>query len=346
VKSENPLVFIVAGLTVPITKKNLIKPYKQIAGSYWNKDSFNKQEATLTYPNGSVVYFMSHGEHNAEDKFTGIEADYALFDELNLSPEADGVLRQVGMRLLSGSIIITQNPTRRKQWITELLENPKTKYIHSTYKDNLENLPDELIEEIEYRGSKNARFRAVYLEGRYMANAELAAFPKFNIVNTWPSNEKWSSWGSDYGFTDPTTLSNVKFYNGELWIRGYGYGSGLSTQQIADMYQAVPQRQVIIADSSAPRLIEELDGMSKCTVLGIKKYPGHKEEAVHSMNDYVINVYYDDPNLVREFEDLEWLTKNGESIDKLQDGNDHYTDSVIYACRDKLKRNVGKYSFI
>lgn len=344
-KSKKPLVFIVAGLTVPITKKNLIKTYKDIAGpEFWDDNTYNKSDKILTYPNGSIVYFMSHGEHNAEDKYTGIEADYALLDELNLSPEAAGVLKQLGMRLLSGTIIVTQNPTRRKEWINDLQSNPRCYSIHSTYKDNIDNLPIDLVEEIEYQGSKDKRYKSVYLEGKYMANAEASVFPDINIVNVWPSKYKWESYGQDYGFKkDPSTLSLTRFYNNEIWIRGLGYEEGLTTKQLYEMNK-VAGRSLIIGDSSEPRLITELNNLGN-NVVGIKKFPGHKLVAARAMNNYKINVYYDDPNIVREFEDYEFKKVNGKYQDVLSDGNDHYIDSVFYAVRDKLSINGGKYNY-
>ena len=343
IKSTTALVFIVAGLTIPITKKNLVKPYKDMVGTHvWNQDTYNKQEATLTYPNGSVVYFLSHGQSNAEDVFTGIEADYALFDELNLSPEAKGVLQQTGMRLKSGSIIITQNPSRRKIWITELQANPKCVTIHSTYKDNLQNLSKELVEDLEYRGSVDARFKAVYLEGKYMANAELAVFPEFNIVNTFPTDYKWSSFGQDYGWTHPTTLSQVVFYDNQLWIRGHLYGSQLSDETIIDANK-VAGRSIIYADSASPDRINRYSKTSNGLV--VKKYKGQKEEITIAMKQYPINIYYDSPELIREFEDGQWAQVNGEITDKLKDADDHYRDSVIYACSLKLQGSKGTYSY-
>jgi phage terminase large subunit len=287
---------------------------------------------------------MSHGEPHAEDKFTGIEADYALLDELNLSPEADGVLRQLGMRLKSGVIIITQNPTRRREWIDALVKNPKCKTIHSTYKDNLDNLPKALIEEIEYRGSVDARFKAIYLDGKYMANAEAAVFTNWDIVNSFPTNAKWFMYGADFGFkNDATTLIEVALYKGEIWIKGLVYGNGMKTHDIYKDFKQVG-RSLIIADSSEPRLISELH-IKGLNITGIKKYKDHKLEAVRQLQQYKINVFYDSPELIREMEDYEWKKINGEYTDVLQDGNDHYLDALFYATRDKLRINAGKYSY-
>ena len=342
-RSKVPLVFIVAGLTVPLTKKNLIAPFKIMAGiKVWNSDTYNKQDGTLTYPNGSVIYFMSHGEHNAEDKYTGIEADYALFDELNLSPEADGVLTQTGMRLKSGSIIVTQNPTRRRQWLTDLEKNPKCTTILSTYKDNLENLTQELIEELEYRGSVDARFKAVYLEGRYMANAELAVFPNFNVVNTWPTNVKWTAFGQDYGWTHPTTLVEVSMYDEQLWIRCHLYGSQLKDEVVIEANKKAG-RNIIYADSASPDRINRY--AKTANVVGIKKYTNQKEEISIAMKQYPINLYYDSPELVQEFEDGQWKKIGSEITDKLKDADDHIRDAVIYAVTDKLRTSSGNYSY-
>ena len=336
------LIFVIAGLTVSITKKNLIEPFKEMFGEGWT-DVFNKSEGTLRYSNGSIVYFMSTGEAKSEEKFTGIKANYVLLDEINLSPEGEGVVRQLGMRLESGSIILTMNPSRKLPWLTELEDNPKTFYIHSTYKDNIENLPPDLIEDIEYRGSKDIRFKAVYLDGVYMANAEQAIFTNWQSSNLWPETYKWRTYGSDWGFkADPNTLVEVRFANEELYVKCHVYEQGLTTDEIYDSFKPIVGTELIYADNSEPRLISELFSRG-LQIVGDGK--AKIMDGIRSLQNYKINIWYEDRALIREFEDYQFKKVAGIITETPEDKNNHAIDGIRYAIKDKLIKNVGRYSF-
>lgn len=341
-KQTPGLVIVIAGLTVPITKKNLIEPYHAFYGSEWS-DHYNKQEAALRYPNGSIVYFMSTGESKAEEKFTGIKSNYALLDEINLSPEGEGVVRQLGMRLENGTIILTMNPSRKLQWLVDLEDNPKTLYIHSTYKDNLDNLPQDLIEDIEYQGSKDKRFKSVYLEGKYMANAEQAIFTKWDVVNTWPEEYKWRTFGADWGFrSDPNTLVEVRFANDELYVKCHVYEQGLITDDIFTKFMPVADGELIYADNSEPRLISELFSKG-LQIVGDGK--ARIMDGIRSLQNIKINLWYEHMDLVREFEDYQFKKVSGVVTDTPEDKNNHAIDAIRYAIKDKLITNLGKYSY-
>jgi len=336
------ITIVIAGLTLSITKKNLIKPFSEMFNGNW-RENFNKSENILNYKNGSVIYFMSHGEHNAEDKFTGVKANYALLDEINLSPEGEGVVRQLGMRLEHGVIILTMNPSRRLPWLSDLEENPRSFHIHSTYKDNISNLPKDLVEEIEFRGSRDERFKAIYLEGKYMANADQAIFTNWDVTNIFPRNYKWRTFGADWGFkNDPTTLVEVRYYNEELYIKCHIYEQGMTTNEIFESFSRVVDKELIYADNSEPRLINELfrKGLQ---VVGDKK--SKILDGIRALQNIKINLLVGDIHLIREFEDYQWKKLGGVITDTPEDKNNHCVDAIRYATRDKLVTNQGRYSY-
>ena len=338
-KAQANLTILMVGLTIPVVKKNLIETFREILGPEYDPENYNVTDRLYRYPNGSKIYFDS-GEN--EEKFVGVATDYALLDEANLYPEGEGIVSQIGMRNRIG-IIITFNPSRPLPWLEELEENPKTMSMHSTYKDN-EFLTQSQIDDLEYRGSKNKRFKAVYLDGVYQANSDQAIFNDWTISNEWPSVFEWSAYGADFGMKDPNTLVEVRFANKELYVRGRLYRPGMTTNALHTHFKDITGSRLIVADSSEPRLILEL-GTKGLNIIPVKKYPGSVIDGIRSLQNVRINVYYDDPALIREFEDYQFIKRQGVILDKPEDKNNHYIDALRYAVKDKLITGRGKYSF-
>jgi len=343
-KNPNEIGYAI-GLTHSITEQNLVTTFKEIIGPTKFDGMFNKSKGILTYPSGSVIYFASGGQHRAEEVFTGKKSTMVLIDEGNLMPELGGIVRQLGMRS-TGWLILTFNPSRRVQAIEDLIGNPKTFRIHSTYKDN-EHLPQELIDDLEYQGSIDERFNKVYLQGIYAPNPQGSVLKNWEITNLWPENYKWSSFGNDFGWNDPNTLVEARWYDEKLWVRCHLYKNKMTNDEIYEAFFKAAGKQLINSESAEPKTIAYLAGRG-LNIVGVKKKPGSIISGLKSLQNVKIMIYYDEPNIIREAEDYTYKKVNGEYTDIPEDKNNHAIgDALRYAVLDKLSNGVGStYGFI
>ena len=94
--------------------------------------------------------------------------------------------------------------------------------------------------------------------------------------------------------------------------------------------EGVKRYDSIIADSSEPKTIKDLYDMGFAGIRGVKKRPNYKEDMTKVLQGFTIHLLDGDIDLQREFSTLSWKKdKTGKQLPKLQDGNDHYTDSLI-----------------
>lgn len=342
-KSDSEIGYAV-GLTHSITEQNLVATFREIIGSVEFEPMYNKSKKILTYPSGSIIYFETGGESRATEKFTGKKSTMVLIDEGNLMPELEGILDQLGMRS-SGWLILTLNPIRRVEAIEKLIRNPKTFKTHSTYKDN-KFLSKELIEDLEYKGSVNERFKKVFLEGVYAPNPEGSIFKDWEITNEWPENYKKNAFGCDFGYSDPNTLVESRLYDGKLYVRCHLYQNKMTNSEIFDAFLKSAGKQLIYGESAEPKTIAELASKG-LNIVGVKKGPGSIVSGLKKLQDIQIMVYYDNPDFIREFEDYSYKRINGTYTDIPEDKNNHAAgDALRYSVSDILQTNSGKYSFI
>ena len=165
--------------------------------------------------------------------------------------------------------------------------------------------------------------------------------------------------GIDFGFSeDYTSVCGVKYVPKEdvfgkpkLYVRPVIYSRGLLTSTLASLIKAqIPNWQVAeFYCDHKPEAIAELE-LEKINIQRAVKGQNSKTPSVLFLLNF--DVYFVDkeieltkPNglLVKqkivtyELENYHWLVdKNGEPINEVSDGNDHFLDSVRYAVFTKL----------
>ena len=122
--------------------------------------TYNKVDATLEFPNGSMFYFVNAQQSDAAH---GPRYDYAYFDELILMPK--DFYRQTTMRTKK-KILGTFNPSNGGSWVRELETREDAAFLHSTYRDN-KFLDPILKAELEHFAATDSNFRDVYLNGEW-----------------------------------------------------------------------------------------------------------------------------------------------------------------------------------
>jgi len=330
------LEIIIGALTVNILKKNLMKPFFAMIQGYDDR-AYNRTDKTYTFPNGTVIYFMSA---DSEDKFVGLASDYVLLDEVNLYPEGDEITKQLAMRC-RGALIFTMNPSRRVDFLAMLEWRDDNITMHSTYKNN-PFLELTVVKEIEER-AKNR-------DGRYMANAERAIYNNWRVMEDgeeFPEYEfKWRAWGLDFGFkNDPTALIEVVYHDKKLYLREHTYETKLTTAEISKRLLKIVKGELIMADNSEPRLIHELGAVKGINIVSAKKYRGSVLDGIRAVQNEEIIVDKNSKHLIMELEDYQWKKTSGTIMDIPEDANNHLMDALRYAALDRLTIGFGKYAY-
>jgi phage terminase large subunit len=300
------------------------------------KTSSGDQTANLKSLQGITTWVVDEAEELVDEH---------KFDTIDLS------VRQQGK---PNRIILILNPTTKEHFIYKRFFEDRgvqegsnatkenTTYIHTTYKDNIDNLSKSYIDQIEQMKVRRPDKYKQQMLGSWLNKAEGVIF------NNWSVGEfkhiGISVWGQDYGFAaDPSTLVevNIDSTNKRIYLKECFYLQRLTTSQIAQLNLKHAREGLIIGDSAEPRLLSEIKAKG-CNVRPSIKGQGSITYGISLLQDYDIIVSPDSTNLIKELNNYRWLErKSNTPIDKYN----HLIDAVRYAVGFKLQNpNRGKYT--
>ena len=300
------------------------------------KTSSGDQTANLKSLQGITTWVVDEAEELVDEQ---------KFDTIDLS------VRQQGK---PNRIILILNPTTKEHFIyrrffedrgvqegsNTVKEN--TTYIHTTYKDNIDNLSESYIQQIEQMRERRPEKYKQQMLGAWLNKAEGVIF------NNWSVGEfkhiGTSVWGQDYGFAaDPSTLVevNIDSSNKRIYLKECFYLQRLTTSQIAQLNLKHAREGLIVGDSAEPRLLSEIKAKG-CNVRPSIKGQGSVTYGISLLQDYDIIVSPESTNLIKELNNYRWLErKSNTPIDKYN----HLIDAVRYAVGFQLQNpNRGKYT--
>ena len=298
------------------------------------RTSSGNQTAALKSLNGVTTFVVDEAEELLEED---------VFNKIDFSIRTQGKQNRC---------ILILNPATKEHWIYQrffLYKNIKggyngnkddVTYIHTTYEDNKDNLSDSFLTQIyDMKRRTPSKFEHIILGG-WMEKAE------GTIIRNWKVGEfaqtELTCYGQDFGFSmDMTTLVKVSVDREvrKVYVKEVFGKTGLSTSDIAFMNRKECGADLIICDSSEPRLIKEL----KNTGLNIRptiKKKGSILSGIALMQDYEIIVERNSHNIIREFNNYVWHERGQKPIDKYN----HFVDAIRYSLQYLVQGvNSGKY---
>lgn len=183
-------------------------------------------------------------------------------------------------------------------------------YIHTTYKDCLKFTPQESIDTFEYIKRTNpSKYNHIVLGG-WLDKAEGVVITNWKYGEFNPDKLQ-TSYGQDFGFSiDPTTLVEVAIdkKKKKIYVKECCYKTKLTTTDIAQINLFHAKKNLIIADSAEPRLINELKSKG-CNIRGAEKKKGSIESGIALMQDYEIIVEPNSINIGKEFNNYVYADK-------------------------------------
>ena len=222
----------------------------------WNENNWYASENTYTFDNGSFIEFLSVQD---SERRKGTKRSILFIDEANELDYED--FFQLFIRT-SEKTILAYNPSfSTNHWIyTSAGTHPEAQIFISTFLDN-PFLEDEIVKEIERLKDISPSYYQVYglglpglVEGLVFDNVAMIDY----IEDEWDLQ----GFGLDFGYSqDPTALVALFRSPEGIVFDEIVYMKGLLSNEISNLIKGaydVYGRAEVIADSSDPRLIDEL----------------------------------------------------------------------------------------
>lgn len=344
---EKGMMISVVRKSFPSLRISALRDFKNILKGWdiWNEDNWYASENSYTFDNGSSIEFLSVQD---SERRKGTKRNYLFIDEANELNYEDYF--QLSIRT-TDKIILAYNPSfPTNHWIfQQVLTHPEaTRYI-TTYKDN-PFLDDTLVKEIERLEHTSPSYWKVYglgIEGV----VEGLVFDNIEVVDIIPDESELMGYGIDFGYTnDPTALIALWKTPEGILFDEIVYMKGLLSNQIANFVRAAYNqfgKKEVIADSSDPRLIEEIfrNGINIKPAI---KGPDSILAGIDIMKQHKIFLTKKSENLVNEFYSYTYKkNKNEEWLNEPIDTNNHAIDACRYISAFKLsnkRKNFGSYT--
>ena len=340
-KNKNAgLVITIVRKTFPALRSSIMRDFFDILskGGKYKVENHNKSEATYKLF-GNLIEFISA---DMPAKLRGRKRNILYINEANELHLEDW--RQLLLRT-TDKTIIDYNPSDTFHWIyEEVLTRDDVDFFKTTYKDN-PFLEQSVIDEIERFKDTDENYWRVYGLGERGLNVA-AIFPQYEITESIPERAKLIAYGLDWGFTnDPTAVVSVWQEGYALYIKEHIYKTGMTNRDISmELFKLDLDRTPIICDSAEPKSIEELHRLGH-NVKPAKKGPDSVRIGIDIMKRHKIYVLRESTNAEKEFRNYKWeVDRNGKTLSKPVDKNNHIIDAVRYVCINRLGQNyTGKY---
>ena len=211
-------------------------------------------------------------------------------------------------------------------------------YIHTTYLDCIDFVPQEIIDYFEEMKANNpTKYKHVVLGG-WLDKADGVVITNWKY-GTFNPDGLQISYGQDYGFSiDPTTLIGVAINKKKkiIYVKEHLYKPKLTTTQIAYINLEVCGKSLIVADSAEPRLISELYRLG-CNIEAAEKGPGSISLGIALLQDHQIIVEENSTNIGKELNNYVYADKGSKLY---VDAYNHAIDSLRYNVTYQLGRIV------
>jgi len=273
-------------------------------------------------------------------------------EELMDESKFDTIQRSIRSNKRQNRIILILNPATKEHWIYKrffegmgveegfngVKEN--VTYIHTSYLDNIEHLPEDYIQDFKKLQINNPSKYNHVVMGGWLDKAEGVVFTNWKFGSFNPDGLQ-SSCGMDFGFSvDPDTLTEVAIDKAKMiiYVKEHIYSNGLNTPLLASMIKSKVGSKLIIADSAEPRLISDLKAQG-INIQAVKK--GTIESGITRMQDYTIVVDQNSKNIAKELNNHEYADKGSKLY---KDSYNHAIDGIRYNIIFHLDNpNKGQY---
>jgi phage terminase large subunit len=328
---KTPLLTSVVSETMPHLKLGAERDFFQILGDNFIPACWNATSHVYTFGAAQMEFFSA----DIPGKVRGPRRDILYLNEANNISKS--VRDELSIRTRRFEFI-DHNPVA-EYWAHDLKKNADVRWIHSTYKDARDVLPQRTIDKIEAKKDLDPNWWNIYGLG-LVGNIEGLVHPLFSQCDIFPAECEDIFYGLDFGYTnDPTALTKNTIIGNALYSEELIYESGLKSQPMIERLNAVGVKRgydEIFADAADPRLIDEISDAGFI----IKPAPKGEDSVrfgIDLINNYKQIWIKNSLNGIKEQRNYRYIQdKNGKYINKPIGTWNHLMDSRRYAVVGKL----------
>jgi phage terminase large subunit len=315
--SKKPLIIHIVSHSTPHLKDGAIADFEKQLHELHESLSAIRTQNPHTYKIGvSTIKFIGFDKLG---KALGAARNILFINEANKM--AFEVCHQLIQRT-EDTIFIDFNPSHEFWVDTEgYREMPDSTIVHSTFKDNYQNLTEGILrdllnakrkhDEAESKGEKGYWWNYWRVYGLGLKGQLEGA-----IFNYWRVGEFDHSlpyiWGMDWGQSDPHTLIKVAIDNKKMkiYIDEYHYAPLRSSGDVLQLLaKHCKKNELIIADINKGNADIILQGYN---LVPAHKPPGSVQKGIQDMQDYELIITERSKNVKKELENYIWLDKKGD----------------------------------
>lgn len=327
--------------SLPHIKRGAFRDFNLIMHEWqlWDDKKFSYTDYIYTFRNGSYIELFGLED---ESKARGPGRDILFVNEANLIKKS--LFDQLAMRT-TGKILIDLNPADLECWCYDIADQTGNKKIHSTYKDNADNLTETQIRYIESYKDADPYMWEVFglgLRGR----ATDIIYTHWKICDELPLKGEIFM-GQDFGYNVPSALVLCEYYEGAIYCKQLIYKHKLTTNDLIEHYKdiGVSKTIEIFCDNAEPKTIEELVRAG----YNAKEADKDVTEGIRKVKSMPLYICESSKDILSEIKKYKWRTDEAGKVIKDKDRdepvklNDHAMDAIRYAVFTKLA--VDSYSW-
>ncbi len=297
----------------------------------YSEKMHNRTQNIYTFINGSEIEFMSIDD---SQKVRGRKRDILFVNEANELEQEEFV--QLMMRT-SDKAFIDFNPSDTESWIYNLLEEPKSLLIKSTYKDN-PFLTDDQKDYIEDLIKIDQNYYRIYALGEVpLVSSRIYSHFKEYTLEPHDADIESINFGLDFGYNHPTSLVKItKTKQGRFFIRELIYSSGLTTTDLLKIMNGLDElkKYPIYCDYSRPEIIMELNKNGYKAKNAVKEV----KEGINTVKSSEIYLHRDSINTWKEYRLYSWKSLGESILDEPIKLNDDAMDAIRYGIHSAKKK--------
>jgi phage terminase large subunit len=316
----------VARNTMPALRASAMRDFLEILHrlNLYREESHNK--TANEYQLGSNLFEFIGVDQS--ERVRGRKRDVLFLNEANENDLES--FRQLALRTTE-KIIIDYNPSEAFSWVYDDVETREDCEVEvTTYKDN-PFLEDSLVSEIERLKDADEDYWKIYGLGEIAAGSTRIFTHWKPVTETaYPYGKGEAAYGLDFGYNNPTALTETILYDNTLFWREMLYQTKLTTADLIEKLKTFPELKHgrIIADAAEPKTIEEIERA------GFQIEAGHKgvKDTVDFVKSKPLRIHEGSANLLREVKRYSWKKdKNGNILDEVVKFDDHAIDGGRYS---------------
>lgn len=338
-------------LTITVTSPNYPHlrrgPIRDVRNIVFNSDLYHTMIGEVNQNGCKCAYTNSIMEFAC---FPSVEVAKGAKRDILYCDEVTGIPYEIFWELYirtKRNILVSFNPTARFYIHDKFEGNPDAKWIYSTHKAN-HFIPQSIHDDLEKLKDTDPWRYHVYCLGE-CGITEGVIYKNWVQVESLPGTYSKRIFGLDFGFVNSfTTLVEIRYVDGELWVKEHIYKTGMTNQDIADEIKRLGfQNEVIIADSAELKSIEELRRAGIFQIKPAIKGPGSVSQGIDLVKSMKINVEAESVNIKRDLLNYKWkedLLGRFTNIPDKEHYDPHCLDALRYGTQAMFVRtkNVSK----